>query len=58
MAKMQNAGKTKCQEECGVARLFITGGNAEWFISTTVEGSLASHKTKHTLTIQSSNHVP
>ena len=46
-----NAKKNVVQQEFS----FFMGRNAEWFISATLEGSLVSNKTKHTLyTIQQS----
>ena len=55
----RSAGEDVEQEE----RSFIAGGNAEGFTLEVKTGTLedsweVSYKTKHTLTIQSSNHAP
>ena len=60
MAKIQNADKTKSQQGCGATRIFIHRWQECKLVHTaTLEDSLAvSYKTKHTLTIQSSNCAP
>ena len=58
MAKILNTDNTKCWQDVEQQDTsFIAGGNAKWYNH--LENNLAiSYKIKHTLTIQSSKHIP
>ena len=57
MGKIRNTDNTKCWQECGATWTLITGGNAKWCSHSRRQFG-RSYRTKHTLTIWSSNHVP